>query len=53
MIPRFDLVVRGGTIVIRRGQIVLADGDCRTEPGSGRWVRRAPAGQCQGLALPS
>ena len=39
--------------VIRRGQIVLADGDCRAEPGSGRWVRRAPAGQCQGLALPS
>jgi dihydropyrimidinase len=28
--------------VIRRGQIVLADGDCRAEPGSGRWVRRAP-----------
>jgi dihydropyrimidinase len=39
--------------VIRRGQIVLADGDCRAEPGSGRWVRRARAGQCQGLALPS
>jgi dihydropyrimidinase len=39
--------------VIRRGQIVLADGGCRAEPGSGRWVRRAPAGQCQGLALPS
>jgi dihydropyrimidinase len=28
--------------VIRRGQIVLADGDCRAEPGSGRWVRRGP-----------
>jgi dihydropyrimidinase len=39
--------------VIRRGQIVLADGDCRAEPGSGRWVHRAPAGQCQGPALPS
>jgi dihydropyrimidinase len=39
--------------VIRRGQIVLADGDWRAEPGSGRWVRRAPASQCQGLALPS
>jgi dihydropyrimidinase len=31
--------------VIRRGQVVLADGDCRAEPGSGRWVRRDPAGQ--------
>ena len=30
--------------VIRRGQIVLADGDSRAEPGSGRWVRRDPAG---------
>src|ERR1700722_4004874 len=39
--------------VIRRGQLVLADGDCRAEPGSGRWVRRARSGQCQGLALPS
>jgi hypothetical protein len=46
MIPRFDLVVR-------RGQIVLADGGCRAEPGSGGWVRRDPAGQCQRLALPS
>jgi dihydropyrimidinase len=31
--------------VIRRGQIVLADGNGTAEPGSGRWVRRNPAGQ--------
>jgi hypothetical protein len=32
---------------------VVTDGDCPAEPGSGRWVCRDPAGQCQGLALPS
>jgi dihydropyrimidinase len=31
--------------VIRRGQIVLADGNATAEPGSGRWVRRNPPGQ--------
>ncbi|MDX6395468.1 MAG: dihydropyrimidinase [Streptosporangiaceae bacterium] len=30
--------------VVRRGQIVLADGNCTTQPGQGRWVRRDPAG---------
>jgi dihydropyrimidinase len=28
--------------VIRRGQLVLADGSCTAKPGSGRWVRRDP-----------
>jgi dihydropyrimidinase len=27
--------------VIRRGQVVLADGSCTAQPGDGRWVRRA------------
>jgi dihydropyrimidinase len=31
--------------VIRRGQVVLADGSCTAQPGQGRWVRRDPAGQ--------
>ena len=26
--------------VIRRGQVVLADGDCTAQPGQGRWLRR-------------
>ncbi len=26
--------------VIRRGQLVLADGDCTAQPGQGRWLRR-------------
>jgi dihydropyrimidinase len=28
--------------VIRRGQLVLADGDCVAQPGQGRWLRRGP-----------
>jgi dihydroorotase-like cyclic amidohydrolase len=27
--------------VIRRGQVVLADGSSLAQPGQGRWVRRA------------
>jgi dihydropyrimidinase len=29
--------------VVRRGQPVLADGQCTAEPGQGQWVRRGPA----------
>ena len=28
--------------VTRRGQLVLADGDCLAQPGQGRWLRRGP-----------
>jgi len=28
--------------VIRRGQTVLADGQCTAQPGQGQWVRRGP-----------
>lgn len=31
--------------VIRRGQIVLADGTCTAQPGQGQWVRRGRAGR--------
>jgi dihydropyrimidinase len=30
--------------VIRRGQVVLADGDCTARPGQGRWLRRGRTG---------
>jgi dihydropyrimidinase len=29
-------------LVIRRGQVVLADGQITAQPGQGRWVRRSP-----------
>jgi dihydropyrimidinase len=29
--------------VIRRGQIVLADGTSMAQPGQGQWIRRAQA----------
>jgi dihydropyrimidinase len=29
--------------VVRRGQPVLADGQCTAQPGQGQWVRRDPA----------
>ena len=29
--------------VVRRGQPVLADGQCTAQPGTGQWVRRDPA----------
>jgi dihydropyrimidinase len=29
--------------VVRRGQTVLADGQCTAHPGQGQWVRRDPA----------
>jgi dihydropyrimidinase len=29
--------------VVRRGQPVLADGQCTAQPGQGQWVRREPA----------
>ncbi len=29
--------------VIRRGEVVLADGSCTAQPGQGRWIRRDPA----------
>jgi len=29
--------------VLRRGQTVLADGQCTAQPGQGQWVRRDPA----------
>jgi dihydropyrimidinase len=29
--------------VIRRGQVVLADGSSLAQPGQGQWIRRAPA----------
>ena len=29
--------------VVRRGQTVLADGQCTAQPGQGQWVRRDPA----------
>jgi dihydropyrimidinase len=31
--------------VIRRGQVVLADGTCAAQPGQGRWARRDKTGQ--------
>lgn len=31
--------------VIRRGEVVLADGSCTAQPGQGRWIRRDPAGR--------
>jgi dihydropyrimidinase len=31
--------------VLRRGQIVLTDGECTVQPGQGRWVRRDRAGR--------
>ena len=31
--------------VIRRGEVVLADGSCIAQPGQGRWVRRDPVGR--------
>jgi hypothetical protein len=31
--------------VLRRGQLVLADGSCTAQPGQGRWVRRDRTGQ--------
>jgi dihydropyrimidinase len=34
--------------VIRRGQVVLAGGDCTAEPGQGRWLRRSPTGPPSG-----
>jgi len=37
--------VRGWpAFVIRRGQVVLANGECMARPGQGQWVRRAAAG---------
>jgi dihydropyrimidinase len=33
--------------VIRRGQLVLADGTCMAQPGQGRWARRANASKPQ------
>jgi dihydropyrimidinase len=30
--------------VIRRGQVVLADGTCTAQPGQGRWIRRDQTG---------
>ncbi len=30
--------------VIRRGQLVLADGTCTAQPGQGQWVRRGRPG---------
>jgi dihydropyrimidinase len=30
--------------VIRRGQILLADGECTARPGQGEWIRRSTAG---------
>jgi hypothetical protein len=30
--------------VIRRGQILLADGESTARPGQGRWLRRSVAG---------
>jgi len=29
--------------VLRRGQTVLAEGQCTAQPGQGQWVRRGPA----------
>jgi dihydropyrimidinase len=29
--------------VVRRGQTVLADGQCTAQPGQGQWVHRGPA----------
>ena len=29
--------------VVRRGQMVLADGRCTAQPGQGQWLRRDPA----------
>jgi dihydropyrimidinase len=36
--------------VIRRGEVVLADGTCTAQPGSGRWVRRDPVPGADGRA---
>jgi hypothetical protein len=30
--------------VIRRGQVVLAGGDCTARPGQGHWLRRGRTG---------
>jgi dihydropyrimidinase len=30
-------------VVVRRGQVALADGECTVRPGEGQWVRRGPA----------
>jgi dihydropyrimidinase len=34
--------------VIRRGQILLADGEWMARPGQGQWIRRSPAGDVSG-----
>jgi dihydropyrimidinase len=31
-------------LVLRRGQIVLADGEITTRPGAGSWIRRNATG---------
>jgi dihydropyrimidinase len=31
--------------VLRRGQVVLADGEITARPGEGQWLRRGPTGQ--------
>jgi dihydropyrimidinase len=38
--------------VIRRGEVVLADGEITAQPGQGRWLRRGPAGHPGGAARP-
>ena len=34
--------------VVRRGQIVLADGEITAQPGQGRWLRRGRTGHPEG-----
>ena len=36
-------VTRWPRFVVRRGQTVLADGQCTAQPGQGQWVHRDPA----------
>jgi dihydropyrimidinase len=36
--------------VLRRGQLVLADGSYRVQPGAGRWVSRGPTGRPPALS---
>jgi dihydropyrimidinase len=40
-------------IVIRRGQILLADGEYTARPGQGQWIRRSPAGNRAAPAEPA
>jgi dihydropyrimidinase len=38
--------------VMRRGQLVLSDGSCLAQPGSGQWVRRGRPGPAPPVTAP-